>query len=44
VVWVAFLAVFLGTLFKRQERHIYVANWFLLAFIVTVRCCMWSTT
>ena len=36
VVWVAFLAVFLGTLFKRQERHIYVANWFLLAFIVTV--------
>jgi cytochrome c oxidase cbb3-type subunit 1 len=36
IVWVALLAVFLGTLFKRQERHIYVANWFLLAFIVTV--------
>jgi cytochrome c oxidase cbb3-type subunit 1 len=36
IVWLAFLAVFLGTLFKRQERHIYVANWFLLAFIVTV--------
>ena len=36
IVWVAFLAVFLGTLIKRKEPHIYVANWFLLAFIVTV--------
>ncbi|MGF1552138.1 MAG: cytochrome-c oxidase, cbb3-type subunit I [Paracoccaceae bacterium] len=36
VVWVAFLAVFLGTLTKRREPHIYVANWFLLSFIVTV--------
>ena len=36
VVWVAFLAVFLGTLLKRKEPHIYVANWFLLSFIVTV--------
>ncbi|MEL6551575.1 MAG: cytochrome-c oxidase, cbb3-type subunit I [Pseudomonadota bacterium] len=36
VVWVAFLLVYLGTLMKRRERHIYVANWFLLAFIVTV--------
>ncbi|MEL6198184.1 MAG: cytochrome-c oxidase, cbb3-type subunit I [Pseudomonadota bacterium] len=36
VVWVAFLAVFLGTLIKRKEPHIYVANWFLLSFIVTV--------
>jgi cytochrome c oxidase cbb3-type subunit I len=36
IVWVALLAVFLGTLFKRVEKHIYVANWFLLAFIVTV--------
>ncbi|MEL6913142.1 MAG: cytochrome-c oxidase, cbb3-type subunit I [Pseudomonadota bacterium] len=36
VVWVAFLLVFLGTLMKWRERHIYVANWFLLAFIVTV--------
>ena len=31
-----FLMVFLGTLFKRREPHIYVANWFLLAFILTV--------
>lgn len=36
VVWVAYLAVFLGTLIKRKQPHIYVANWFYLAFIVTV--------
>jgi cytochrome c oxidase cbb3-type subunit 1 len=36
VVWVAYLVVFLGTIWKRQEKHIYVANWFYLAFIVTV--------
>ncbi|MEM9843452.1 MAG: cytochrome-c oxidase, cbb3-type subunit I [Pseudomonadota bacterium] len=36
LVWVAFLAVYLGTIFKRKERHIYVANWFLLSFIITV--------
>jgi cytochrome c oxidase cbb3-type subunit 1 len=29
-------AVFVGTLLKRKEPHIYVANWFLLSFIVTV--------
>ncbi|MEM9837923.1 MAG: cytochrome-c oxidase, cbb3-type subunit I [Pseudomonadota bacterium] len=36
VVWVCYLLVFLGTLWKRREPHIYVANWFFLAFIVTV--------
>jgi cytochrome c oxidase cbb3-type subunit 1 len=36
VVWLSFLAVFLGTLIKRKEPHIYVANWFLLSMIVTV--------
>ncbi len=36
VVWVAYLAVFLGTIMKRKEPHIYVANWFYLSFIVTV--------
>jgi len=36
VVWVAYLVLFLGTLVKRKEPHIYVANWFYLAFIVTV--------
>ncbi|MBK9082608.1 MAG: cytochrome-c oxidase, cbb3-type subunit I [Rhizobiales bacterium] len=36
VVWVAYLLVFLATLWKRKEPHIYVANWFYLAFIVTI--------
>ena len=36
IVWVAFLAIYMGTLIKRREPHIYVANWFYLAFIVTV--------
>ncbi len=36
VVWLSFLAVFMGTLINRKEPHIYVANWFLLAFIVTI--------
>jgi cytochrome c oxidase cbb3-type subunit 1 len=35
-VWVTYLLVFLGTLAKRKEPHIYVANWFYLAFIVTI--------
>ncbi len=36
LVWVAYLAVFLGTIIRRKEPHIYVANWFFLSFIVTV--------
>jgi cytochrome c oxidase cbb3-type subunit 1 len=36
IVWVVYLLVFLGTLIKRKESHIYVANWFYLAFIVTI--------
>jgi cytochrome c oxidase cbb3-type subunit I len=36
VVWVAFLLAFMGTLWKRREPHIYVANWFLLSMIITV--------
>ena len=36
IVWVAYLTTFVGTLIKRREPHIYVANWFLLAFIVTI--------
>ena len=36
VVWVAYLLVFLGTIWKRKEPHIYVANWFYLAFIITI--------
>ncbi|HEY5598156.1 MAG TPA: cytochrome-c oxidase, cbb3-type subunit I [Kiloniellales bacterium] len=36
LVWVVYLLVFLATLWRRREPHIYVANWFYLAFIVTV--------
>jgi cytochrome c oxidase cbb3-type subunit I len=36
IVWVAYLVVFVGTIVKRKEPHIYVANWFYLSFIVTV--------
>jgi cytochrome c oxidase cbb3-type subunit 1 len=36
VVWLAYLAVFVGTVVRRREPHIYVANWFYLAFILTV--------
>ena len=36
VVWVAYFLVFLMTIIQRKEPHIYVANWFYLAFIVTV--------
>jgi cytochrome c oxidase cbb3-type subunit I/II len=36
VVWVIFAVNFFGTLFKRRERHIYVAIWFYIATIVTV--------
>ena len=36
IVWVAYLLVYLGTVMKRKEPHLYVANWFYLAFIITV--------
>ncbi len=36
IVWVTYLLVFLCTLAKRKEPHIYVANWFYLAFILTI--------
>jgi cytochrome c oxidase cbb3-type subunit 1 len=36
VVWVAYLVVFGGTILKRNEPHIYVANWFYLAMILTI--------
>jgi cytochrome c oxidase cbb3-type subunit 1 len=35
-VWVAYAVVFFGTLWKRKVPHIYVANWFFGAFILTV--------
>jgi len=36
IVWVTYLLVFVGTLFRRKEPHIYVANWFFLAMILTI--------
>ena len=36
IVWVAYFIVFVGTLIKRREPHIYVANWFYLSFIITI--------
>jgi len=36
VVWVAYAIVFIGTVLKRKVPHIYVANWFYIAFIITV--------
>ena len=36
VVWVSYAVVFFGTIVKRRVSHIYVANWFYAAFIITV--------
>ncbi|ACL71725.1 cytochrome-c oxidase, cbb3-type subunit I [Thioalkalivibrio sulfidiphilus] len=36
VVWVAYAIVFFGTIMKRRVQHIYVANWFFGAYILTI--------
>ncbi|MGB6055159.1 MAG: cytochrome-c oxidase, cbb3-type subunit I [Burkholderiaceae bacterium] len=36
LVWVAYAVVFFGTLVKRRVQHIYVANWFFGAYILTI--------
>lgn len=36
VVWVAYAVIFFGTIMKRKTPHIYVANWFYGAFIITI--------
>jgi cytochrome c oxidase cbb3-type subunit 1 len=36
VVWVAYAVVFIGTIAKRRVKHIYVANWFFMSFILAV--------
>ncbi len=36
VVWISYAIVFFGTLARRKVQHIYVANWFFGAFILTV--------
>ena len=36
IVWVCYFIVFVGTVMKRKEPHIYVANWFFMAMILTI--------
>lgn len=36
LVWIAYLINFFGTMIIRKVSHIYVANWFFGAFIITV--------
>jgi cytochrome c oxidase cbb3-type subunit 1 len=36
VVWVVYFLVFIATVAKRKEPHIFVANWFYIAFILTI--------
>ncbi len=36
LVWVAYAVVFFGTIVKRKVKHIYVANWFYGAYIITI--------
>ncbi len=36
VVWVSYAVLFFGTIMKRKSPHIYVANWFYGAFVITI--------
>ena len=36
IVWVVYFALYIRTLARRKEPHIYVANWYYLAFILVV--------
>ena len=36
MVWISYALIFFGTIMQRKNRHIYVANWFFGAFIITV--------
>jgi len=36
VIWVSYLIAYGGTIVKRNEPHIYVANWFYLGMILTI--------
>ena len=36
IVWIVYAIVFFGTIMKRNQDHIYVANWFFGAFIITI--------
>ena len=34
IVWVMYAYVYIATILRREEPHIYVANWFFLAYII----------
>ncbi len=36
IVWIAYFVLYLRTLARRQEPHIYVSNWYYMAFILVV--------
>jgi cytochrome c oxidase cbb3-type subunit 1 len=36
VVWVSYAAVYFATIARRKVKHIYVANWFFAAYILTI--------
>ncbi len=36
IVWITYFVLYIRTLAKRSEPHIYVANWYYLAFILVV--------
>jgi cytochrome c oxidase cbb3-type subunit 1 len=36
LIWVLYFAIFLGTITRRKEPHIYVSLWYYLAFIITI--------
>ena len=36
IVWVVYFGIYLRTLARRKEPHIYVANWYYMAFILVI--------
>ena len=36
IVWVVYFSIYIRTLMRRKEPHIYVANWYYMAFILVV--------
>ncbi len=36
IVWVAYAVVFFGTIAQRKMKHIFVANWFFGAYVITI--------
>jgi cytochrome c oxidase cbb3-type subunit 1 len=36
IIWLTYGGIFIGTLLRRTEPHIYVANWFYLSMIATI--------